>query len=167
MYVWEAGGGEQWLLCTPLRTWLDGPTPLSPGTWQGACSVMSLTTRPPPPALCSEEVWHVVSPSERLRRAGERAVQGRVPPAITQRGTDTLASDPGRWFPYFSMEVMTLAKERLGHPKSRARRGGAAASDGGPPGGHHELRDFTEVSCFISEVDVNLAFTAVLQLCYF
>lgn len=57
--------GEWWLLCTQLRTWLDGPTPLSPGMWQRACSMMSPTTLPRP-ALGSEEGWRAASPSEHL-----------------------------------------------------------------------------------------------------
>lgn len=31
-----SGVSELGLLCTQLRTWLAGPTPLSPGTWQAA-----------------------------------------------------------------------------------------------------------------------------------
>lgn len=57
--------GEQWLLCTQLRTWLDGPTSLSPGMWQGARSMMSPAALPPP-ALGSEDVWCIVSPMEHL-----------------------------------------------------------------------------------------------------
>lgn len=80
MHAWEAGGDEQWLLCTQLRTWLDGLTALSPGTWQGACSVMSLTAHPPP-ALRSEEVWHVVPPSEQLRQGwGEGSTRSNAHP---------------------------------------------------------------------------------------
>lgn len=57
--------GERWLLCTQLRTWLDGLTSLSPGMWQGACSMMSPAALPPP-ALGSEDVWCIVSPKEHL-----------------------------------------------------------------------------------------------------
>lgn len=59
--VWVSGD----LLCTQLRTWLDGPTSLSPGMWQGARSMMSPAARPPP-ALGSEDVWCIVSPTEHL-----------------------------------------------------------------------------------------------------
>lgn len=45
-----------------------------------------------------------------------------------------LASDPGRRFSNFSTEVTTLAKERLGHPKTGARRGGQRRLMGGPKG---------------------------------
>ena len=103
--------GEQWLLRTQLRTWLDGPTSLSPGMWQGARSMMSPAALPPP-ALGSEDVWCIVSPTEHLwwgwGRAGrELSIRPRSPHEAL-----TAATDPAGAFSDLPTEAIPIAKER-------------------------------------------------------
>lgn len=81
-------GGEPWLPRAQLRTWLDGPTPLSPGTWQGARNMMS----PPPfhPQRCARRRSGPLSHPRSISGVDEGEGSARVlhKPAITQRGTD-------------------------------------------------------------------------------
>lgn len=106
-------GGEWCLLCTQLRTWLDGPTPLSPGMWQGACCMMSPAALPPP-ALCSEEVWHIASASEHFWWGwgrGQCEGSAHVRDRPVRHGQSK--TDPGGQFSDFSTEVIPRVKERI------------------------------------------------------
>ena len=82
-------GGEPWLPRAQLRTWLDGPTPLSPGRWQGARNMMS----PPPshPQRCARRRSGPLSHPQSISGVDEGEGSARVPhkPAITQRDTDS------------------------------------------------------------------------------
>ena len=79
-------GGEPWLRHAQLRTWLDGPTPLSPGTWQGARNMMS----PPPshPQRYARGRSGPLSHPRSISGGDEGEGSARVPhkPAIAQRG---------------------------------------------------------------------------------
>ena len=150
--------GEWWLLCTQLRTWLDGPTSLSPGMWQGACSMMSPTALPPP-ALGSEDVWYCLTHGASLvgmGGSGEGRTRAEHTPAIPQRGPDSI--DPAGEFSDLPPEVVPIAKERECLTPGAGRGVGGCLT--GPPRGSSQ----TEISlkCLILKMRVNFAFTAML-----
>lgn len=125
-------GGVSWLLCTQLRTWLDGPASLSPGTWRGACSMMSPPSSHPGPVLRGG-LAHC--PARTASPAGTRRGQRRAEhmPAITPRG---MGAPPGTLCggSQTSIEVTPIAKERMCHPQDQGQARGAVVSAGGPQG---------------------------------
>lgn len=130
------GGGGSWLHCTQLRTWLDGPASLSPGTRQAACSMMS-----PPPSRPGSVLRGGLAhgqPSQHLRwgRGGGNTGlsacpsprEAWAPPGTLRGGSQT------------SIEVTPIAKERLCHPQDQGQARGAVVSAEGPRGSSQAVR---------------------------
>lgn len=126
-------GGEPWLPRAQLRTWLDGPTPLSLGTWQGARNMMS----PPPshPRRCARRRSGPLSHPRSISGVDEGEGSARVPhkPAIAQQGTDgprlTL------WVSSQTFPLKRLKEPRKDYvpPQGQGQAGGGSGvSDGGP-----------------------------------
>lgn len=104
--------GEQWLLCTQLRTWLDGPTSLSPGMWQGARSMMS-TRRPPTPSSgLGGRLVHCLTHGASLVGMGGRAGRELSIRPRSPHEALTAVTDPVGVFSDLPTEAIPIVKER-------------------------------------------------------